>query len=401
MNYLKILICARKIPYPIVAGDTLRIFNLSSILKKEHELYLLYSDADEKSKLEDLKKLNIFEDFIHFNVPNINLAQKMLLFFIPSIALTRFFKVNGESLVKRLEKVIEDYSIDVIHSQDLFLSLILSSINKNNKLFDLVDSISLNVYRDLITSNIRFNLIYKLILLISYIRLERYLLSKFAITTVVSSIDKAFLQRFSKKANIEIISNGVDSAYFSPIPKQDTGNNGLLFFGSMDYSPNIESATYVHKKILPKVVLKIPDVTFYIVGNNPPEEILKLADSNTVVTGYVEDIRPYISRTCVVIVIMQKGSGMKNKILEAMAMGKPIVANRMACEGLTIDSTKSLFIANNEDEISNYIIDLLQNEKLRRKSGEINREIVLRHYSWDKAVGMYLKLYNNLINRPT
>jgi len=394
---MKILMCAKNIPYPPTEGDTLRIYNISKILSKEHTVYLLFTEDSDKCKerLELLKKLNIFANIIPFSLPNYSKFKKLVLLLAPFLILSTESYINKGSLKYKLLEIIDNYNIDVVHCQDLYISLILTQLNVC-KLFDRVDSTSLNVYREILSQKLDFNKIYKLLLLIINCRSEYNLLNKFQITTVVSPTDKDFLSKLAKKAKIHVIPNGVDAQFFSP-KKALIDQNSILFLGNMNYPPNVDCVKYIHNNILPLIKSQIPDIKFYIVGQNPTKEVLELNGRSTIVTGYVKDTRPYLDISSIFVVIMHKGSGIKNKILEAMAMEKPIVANDMAIEGLSTRAMNGIFVGTNDDEIANHIINLLNDKELISRSGKINRSNILKYYTWDSTVERYVNLYKKLL----
>lgn len=171
----------------------------------------------------------------------------------------------------------------------------------------------------------------------------------------MSEVDKKWLIERAKISHERIltISNGVDSNYFKPDTSVINGKNSIIFRGIMSFQPNIDACLYFIKEIFPMFKREIPDIKFYIVGSNSPHKIKKLSSSDIVITGYVEDIRKYMGRCMVNIAPMISGSGIKNKILEAMAMEIPTVATSLATDGIEgLSDEKNVLIAKNSEEFA-------------------------------------------------
>ncbi len=173
-------------------------------------------------------------------------------------------------------------------------------------------------------------------------RLEKYekvISEHFQFCAVVSQSEAEIFRRFAPNGNIMVIPNGVDSQFFHPAMFKEQRarskqHRAIIFTGAMDYFPNIDGVLYFQKEILPLIKKEVPDVKFYIVGNNPAQKIRMMREEDDIeVTGYVEDVRPYISKASVSVVPLRIGKGIQNKILEAMAMGVPVVATSQALPG--------------------------------------------------------------------
>ncbi len=268
------------------------------------------------------------------------------------------------------------------------------------KVLDLVDCSSLYYKRELRFSKSPVELFKNCFKLFRATRIENYLLGRFDATTVVSPVDKWFLRRLNMEADIRTIRNGVDVDSFSLGNNVNEDYPSILFSGDMSYSVNIDAALYIHRKILPLIRSEVAEIKFYIVGKNPHYKIKKLAkDCRVVVTGFVENMGRYISRSSVVLAPMRKGSGIKNKILEAMALGKPVVTNPIGAESLDQDALECLVIGKNAEEIAQKTIELLRNRHLRSHLGRRASEIIRQKYTWEACATEYEKLYKFMCTR--
>lgn len=399
---MKILVCTQKIPYPLTSGDNLRIYNIFKKLSKNHRVYLLYNDTSQNNQeyLAVMKERGIFEDCIPLNLPDSSLIDRTIGLMCSN---SKFFSKRGyfkfkEDVKNKVSEIIKRNKVEVIHSHDLFVSLLLSDFNAIPKVLDLTDSHALYYKRELQSLQNPIDFFTKCGRFIAMRRGENWLLNNFEVTTVVSPIDQKYLKKLNTDANIMVIPNGVDIDYYSPVKGVEEDYPSILFSGTMKFSPNIDAVIYIHKKILPLIKSQIPELKFYIAGANPTSKIKNLADEHhIIVTGFVEDICHYILKASVVLAPMRKGSGIKNKILEAMAMEKPIVTNPMGAEALCEEAKNCLLIGENADEIANHVINLLRDREKRLELGKKGREIVLKEYTWDKVAEEYEKVYIELL----
>ena len=189
--------------------------------------------------------------------------------------------------------------------------------------------------------------------------------------------------------NVVSVSNGVNFDYFSSLnDKQQTQNPPtLMFAGAMDYYANIEGVIWFCSHILPKIKEKFPDVRFMIVGSNPSPEVRALSKiDNVEVTGFVEDIREYYKKTDVCVIPLRIARGIQNKVLEAMAMEKPVVSTSAAFSGINAEAGKHLMVEDNEDAFAESVMELLSNRDHAHTLGRAARTVVKSEYAWDTCL---------------
>ncbi|MDD1777822.1 MAG: glycosyltransferase [Candidatus Helarchaeota archaeon] len=151
----------------------------------------------------------------------------------------------------------------------------------------------------------------------------------------------------------------------------------------MDYYANIDGVAWFTKEILPLIKKEIPAIQFYIVGSNPTKEVLSLSSNNGVtVTGYVPDTREYLNRATVVVVPLRIARGIQNKILEAMAMGIPVVATPQAFEGIEAKPDRDLILGENVEKIAEGVSKLIKEVPLRKLLGNNARRVIEKNYCW-------------------
>lgn len=191
---------------------------------------------------------------------------------------------------------------------------------------------------------------------------------------------------------VDALSNGVDGDYFSPdaaraSPFQGEGAQSdeipLVFTGAMDYWPNIDAVSWFANAIFPGLLKARPTLRFYIVGRSPSAAVLALASESVVVTGTVPDVRPYLQHAAVVVAPLRVARGIQNKILEAMAMGRPVVASLSCAQAIDGQIGEDLVPAADVAQFVAEIEALLKSPARALAVGQAGRKRVLANYSWD------------------
>ena len=193
-------------------------------------------------------------------------------------------------------------------------------------------------------------------------------------------------------SGVDAMGNGVDADFFSPSETRASPFVGttshrneiaLVFTGAMDYWPNIDAVTWFVKDILPQLLLACPRIRFYIVGRSPTEAVLALSNDSVVVTGTVPDVRPYLQHATLVVAPLRVARGLQNKILEAMAMARPVVASQSCVDALEVRAGHEIFSAETAADFIKQISALLQSPEHLAAVGAAGRRRVLQSYSWD------------------
>ena len=193
------------------------------------------------------------------------------------------------------------------------------------------------------------------------------------------------------------ISNGVDAEYFSPDPARaspfasylaEPKETAIVFTGAMDYWPNIDAVTWFACDIMPVLRQHWPRLRLYIVGRNPPPVVLALDSETVVVTGTVGDVRPYLQYAALVVAPLRVARGIQNKILEAMAMARPVVASHSCAKAITARMGDELVGAFDKADFVREIDALLKNPERAAVMGQLARKRVLNSFSWPAHLGL-------------
>jgi glycosyltransferase involved in cell wall biosynthesis len=200
---------------------------------------------------------------------------------------------------------------------------------------------------------------------------------------VVSETDKQLLRNMGINNRMFVVPNGTDTEFSKPTGKAKS-ENSVLWIGHMDVHTNKDAVLYFWREIYPLLRKRYPQVQMTFVGTAPPKEIADATkkDGQIKVTGFVEDIRPYLDKSAVMVVPIRIGSGTRLKILDAMAMGKAIVSTSVGCEGLNVTHGKNILIADDPEDFADRTIGLLKNPDMRMNL-ERNARKLAKTYDWD------------------
>ncbi|MCX6171131.1 MAG: glycosyltransferase [Ignavibacteriales bacterium] len=382
---MKILIITTQIPFPPFRGDKLKIFNICKILVKRNEVKVVtfLRKSSEARYVEELKEKGINVEVVKFPY------FKSILNLFRSVISAVPFQVSAFYSKKMQSKIFELTSVekyDVIYFHLINTAQYLPFINDIDalKVIDFTDALSLYLtrYLDYVKNPIK-KMIYKLELG-RIIRYEKTAKS-FDTLFICSDVDKDFLARQKIHDNIQCLLNGFDENAFKYEFIQ-AERFRIVFSGNMPYFPNQDAALYFVKEIFPIVLLKVPTAKFYIVGQNPPKEILDLQSENIIVTGFVSDIKKEYLLSEVNVAPIRIGAGTPNKIIESLALGIPTVATSMSVNGFPDELKKFVFTADTPELFAARIIDIFNDGSIRGRLMKEGSELVHRLLGWNRIV---------------
>lgn len=216
---------------------------------------------------------------------------------------------------------------------------------------------------------------------------ERAACRRFDHVVAVSAEDRETMERAYGLKSVSDVPTGVDTEFFRPRGTEQREPHNLVFTGSMDWLPNEDAIQFFTREIMPRVRERVPEVTLTVVGRNPYASLVELGkrDSSVVVTGRVEDVRPYMERAAAYIVPMRVGGGTRLKIYEAMAMEMPIVSTTIGAEGLPVTDGRELLLADTAEAFAAAVVGVLTDERAAREMGARAAVAVRERFSWDKV----------------
>jgi glycosyltransferase involved in cell wall biosynthesis len=222
-------------------------------------------------------------------------------------------------------------------------------------------------------------------------RFESFMFNPYGRTVVVSEPDRDELLALHPALKVDFIPNGVDIYDFKPRPVKRIP--ALLFVGNYEYAPNVDAAMRLAREIFPAVQARIPGVRLWLVGNAPPPEMQALASEHIRVTGRVPDVRPYLARAGALVSPLRLGAGIKNKVLEALAMGCPVIASPLSVDGIHVVNGQDALIADGEAMVE-AIVRVLGDSELSGRLSTNGARLIREQYSWGWVAEQYIQLYD-------
>ncbi|MEO7971007.1 MAG: glycosyltransferase [bacterium] len=223
---------------------------------------------------------------------------------------------------------------------------------------------------------------------------ERRMCRGFDAVVAVSQEDREQMQREYGAENIFDVPTGVDTEFFRPSGVEKSAPHNLVFTGSMDWLPNEDAIRYFTEQIMPRIKSKIPEATLTVVGRNPYPGLVELAksDGSIIVTGRVDDVRPYMERAAAYVVPLRVGGGTRLKIFEAMAMEKPIVSTTIGAEGLPVTDGAELLLADTPEAFAAAVVGVLQDRDRANELGRRAATLVRAEFGWQQVAERFANI---------
>lgn len=387
---MKILFFANRTPYPPYRGDKLKIYNLARRLHKQHELHLLTFAQSEEDFTYEEELSKVFHKVHLVSLPKWKSALNCTHAMWSSVPLQVLY-FQSAAMQQKLSDVLAGTKFDAIHVQHLRMSPYLKDKKDIPRILDMPDAFSLYWSRRAKAIN---NPLMKLFNRLEYKRLLAYerIMDEYDMSLVCSGEDLDYLKKTHAIKNINLLPNGVDLTTFTAKDHDYSHNKTLLFTGNMDYAPNVDAVQYFVQQIFPLIKKAHTNVQFVIAGQRPVKKVADLASEDVKVTGFVEDLAAVYNSASVVVAPLRFGAGTQNKVLEAMAMGVPVVCSNIGFKGLGIESGEGAIMKTDPEGFAQAVNNLLSGEEHRREVGEKGMSVISGSFSWE-AVAQQLEGY--------
>lgn len=391
---MRILCLTPRLPYPPDRGDRLRAYNVLKRLGGEHELHLLsfIASEDERRRLDALKPFCRSVQVVPLS-PRRSAATVALNVWrrLPLQALY----YRSAAMQRLVDETLRRQRFDAAYVHLFRMAPYLDERRDLYRVVDLTDVISSELARSMAYRGAASRLVYGL----ERPRIERFerqVAQRFEEVWLVSQHDGDLLAQHCPDANIRVVPNGVDLDAFHPTGQPAEPNN-LLFTGHMRVFHNIDAATFLAREILPLVRRQIPDCTLTLAGADPGPEVQALAgEPGVTVAGFVPDLNAALNRAAVFVAPLRFAAGVQNKVLEAMAAGRPVVTTSIVNQGLDAQPGRELLIADDAATLANQIVALLGDEGLCARVGLAGRVYVRQRFSWNSAAAQMQRVEEGL-----
>jgi len=306
-----------------------------------------------------------------------------------------------------VQDLTAQHEFDVVHVEHLRGIASMEQLVRTHPLvWDAVDCISLLCKHAIVAGP---SLKVRMVARLEHERTQRYearLLSQLQHVVVTSERDRQAMIELHRRqtgdlvssddalaVDVSVLPNGVDLDYFHPL-QQERRRFNIVFSGKMSYHANVATTLYLYQQIMPLIWQQLPEATLTLVGSKPPKAIQLLArDPRVEVTGYVHDMRPYVRRAEVMLSPMVYSVGIQNKVLEAMALGTPVVVAAQAAEALGAQPGRDLLVAGSAQEFANATLRLMRDLELHTTLSQCGRRYVEEQHNWrvvtEQLIGIY------------
>jgi len=399
---MRILFITDYLPYPPITGDLIRTYNLIQRVARQHQVWLAGflptpGGAEEVSHL---------QTFCH-GVEAVNLPQRHKLARLPGLLRYilagipfDFEFLRSQELADRIRQLASVVDFDIVQIEHSRMALYLEALppDTHSKRILVFHNIAAHQYDRIARIELKSAKRMRAWLHSQMLRRwEPRYAERFDRCIVVSEADRRLLISSNPRLRVDVVPNGVDTRLYQPLALGEAQRPAVLVVGSMSYAPNADGALWFCNQILPRIRRALGEVEVWIVGISPPPEVVRLSGDGVHVTGRVEDVVPYYRRSAVSVVPLRAGGGTRLKILEAMALGRPVVSTSIGCEGLDVVDGRHLLIADDPEQFAERTVRLLTDRALYQRLVAEARRLAETRYDWDVVTGQLLSIYSEVM----
>lgn len=380
---VRILVVGPSFPFPPTWGHATRVYHLARQLARRHEVMLLtYATAADDPHLEQLRA-----EFAVEVVPRERLSRRakrsLQLASLVSATPYETQAAHSAGMQASIDRACASWHPAAIQLE----STLLWAFRFPNGVPIVLDehNVDYEVYR-------RMHETERSLLRRSFYRFEARRVRRYeqqawrqaAACVLTSAREELVVHGHAPRTLTAVVSNAVDTEYFRPVLGEPEPRT-LVFNGTLDYRPNVDAAVFLVEEILPRVRSRFPDARAIVVGKGREEVLARLRGGGAEATGEVPDIRPFLGRAEVVVVPIRAGGGTRFKVVEGLAMARPMVSTTIGCEGIDVRDGEHLLIADGADAFAAAVGRLFKTPSYAASLGLTGRDFVEREYSWERA----------------
>jgi polysaccharide biosynthesis protein PslH len=401
---MKLLFVTPFLPSPPRFGGQRRLDGLMRSLARKHELDVIsFTASDEFTEPSLADTRSYCRDVVTFRDLEYADRRKKRLLQLRSVISPRSYEhllfARRREFEARLQSMIDAGGYDVVQYEFAQMAAFRARAANGTRFVLDEHNIEFDIVRR--TAEADVGLERKLYSAVNWRKLKREeqgAWRRFDGVTVTSARDAEMLRQLNPDTRVSVIPNGVDIERFMP-PSAAPNADSLLFFGAVNYHPNFDGITHFIDHIFPKILKQRPATKLWIVGP-APDDIIARKNQNIEVTGFVDQVEPYIDKASVVVVPLRIGGGTRLKIVEAMAKAKGIVSTSIGAEGIDVVHEKHALLADSDEDFAEQTLRLLGDGALTRSLGEQARQLAEQSYAWPSLAGRLEEFYAELQSPP-
>ncbi len=397
---MRILHIADTLPYPLNSGVNQRVFHVLKRVAAQHEVWFLAFLEGGRDEADFMPVYEVCHRVI--TVPfqmGAALSQpiEILRYLLRGIPIDlRLYQ--SPQMVAQIQQLTTTTEFDVVQIEHPIMMPYLEALPEalQKRAVLVAHDVDFKKYRRI--AAIEPRVARKLRVLLHSKMMERWeakYAGRFPRYVTVSDVDGRVLLAKNPAIRLEVVPNGTDAKATHILPESEDEAN-LVYVGTMAYPPNVDAVQWFTGGILPLVRQVRDDVHFWIVGRKPVAAVKALASDAIHVTGAVDSVEPYYADSTICVVPLRAGGGTRLKILEAMALGRPVISTSIGCEGLEVTDGENIIIADDEQTFASKILELLADKERRRKIAAGGRKLVEEKYDWDNIAAKMMTIYETL-----
>jgi polysaccharide biosynthesis protein PslH len=393
---LRVLVLGAWFPYPPRWGWAMRVYHLTRQLAARHDVTLVtYGTKADQENVARLEQDNLAVETIAREAPSRAARRKDQLASLVSRTPFEPYTTYSREMQRAIDRLFGARPFDVVQLESTLVwpfrfpeepRVVLDEHN--------VDYETYSRMREGTRSPLR-----KAFYRVEQARVRRYEQEAWRRSSgcvLTSAREEAMVSEAAPETPTAVVPNGVDTEYFRP-GQHEVRPRTLVFNGLLDYRPNLDAALFLVEEVLPLVQRSHPEARVVIVGRGGPAELAQLRRPHVEATGEVPDVRPFLEQGEVVVVPILAGSGTRFKVVEGLALEKPMVSTAVGCEGIGVEDGKHLLIADTPEAFAAAIVRLFDDAAFARSLGRTGRDFVEREYSWDRAGERLEALYDKIL----
>lgn len=401
---MRILLIANTVAAPPNSGYTLRLYNLVMRLAAEHEVWLALHVRGTQT---DIDGREVYEK-VCAGIITGHIARKSFWGHAPGFAwlLARGLPLEfkfwySDELIGKLRALVQKVDFDVVQVEESLMARYPALIGASDTARTVLTFHDVIFNKDARTARTAQKLSSRLRYGLNSVMMRfwepRYA-AQYDCSVVMSEKERELLLAINPRLNVEVVPNGVDTKALQPLPDVDAP--AILFVGSMGYLPNTDGLLWFHEAIWPLIQREMPETHLWVVGNAPPPAVEALAGDDITVTGRVPEVVPYYGRCPVTVVPLRTGGGTRLKILESMALGRPVVSTTVGAEGIGAIDGEQLYLADTPELFARRTVELLRAPQRRAAMAAAARTFVEQRFDWDPIAAKQMAIYSDIGAAP-